>query len=182
MKKWLLLSSLFLSFSYKSYEPNQTLDTHMSPDEKQQTGVHKLNPKEKKSLLNWINQNLYVRPGAKRYDKKAPEVSEVIGNGAYVKLSDGSIWQIHPSDRLLTQSWISAAEITVEKTGGSTYNYVLKNNLTGSSVRAEKVSNIPKYLQGPKKSVEKHSPSEHNPSEKKKPGKEPSKRSGYVDM
>ncbi len=161
MKMQLLVAStLLLSFSYKSYEPGQTLDTHMSPQEHKESGVHKLTPEEKKSLQQWINRNHYVRPGAKRYDKTYPEVSEVIGNGAYVKLSDGSIWQIHPSDRLLTQSWISAAAITVEKNGSSTYGFTLKNNLTGSSVRAEKVSTIPKYME--------HSRSKHFHKEEKK--------------
>ncbi|MEL7431511.1 MAG: hypothetical protein AAGI90_03155 [Chlamydiota bacterium] len=145
----LLAASTLVGFSYKSYEPNQTLDTHMSTQEAEDTGVSRLSPEEKQALQKWINKNHYVRPGAKRQDEAPPEVSEVIGNGAYVKLSDGSIWQIHPTDRLLTQSWISAAEITVEKSGASTYSYRLKNNLTGSVVRAERVPKIPDYFHPP---------------------------------
>ncbi|MEM8628523.1 MAG: hypothetical protein AAGF04_00360 [Chlamydiota bacterium] len=144
-----MFSSTLTAFAYKSYEPNQTLDTHMSPQERQESGLHKLTPEERQALQNWINKHHYVRPGVKQYNQRAPEVSEVIGNGAFVKLSDGSIWHIHPGDRLLTQSWISAAEIGIEYKGGSNYGYILENKLTGSTVRAEKSSKIPDYFTTP---------------------------------
>ncbi len=127
---------------YKSYSSPNTLDTHMTPDQKRATGLHKLSEQERKELQKWINENHTLKPGAKKI--KRPHISEVIGNGAYVKLSDDSIWLIHPDDRLITQSWLTPVEILVERSPNAQYPYTLTNTLTKSEVRAAPVRKIPK--------------------------------------
>jgi hypothetical protein len=67
-------------------------------------------------------------------------VSQIIGNGAYLMLSDNSVWAIAPGDTLLSGAWISAAEITIQETQDPTYPYLLYNTLTQTSVRARKSS------------------------------------------
>lgn len=138
-------------FGYKSYSSPNTLDTHMTPEQEKSTGVHKLTPKERQELQRWINDNHTVNPNAKKV--KRPHISEVIGNGAYVKLSDDSIWLIHPQDRLITQSWLTPVQIIVSRSPNAQYPYALTNTLTKSEVRAAPVRKIPE-AQAPTKPAE----------------------------
>lgn len=136
------ISMGFIFFSYKSYAPTNTLDTHMSPEEEKATGIYKLTPAEKKALQNWINKNHVKRPGA--HPKSAlPKISQVLERGAYVRLSDNSLWEIAPEDRPISQSWITPVEIIPEETGEDPYPYTLTNSLTGSRVKAKKIEAIP---------------------------------------
>ncbi len=133
-------------FAYGSYQAGATLNT-MTAEEKRNTGVGRLNAQERKSLQQWIDTNYVSRPGEST--GKYPTISEVLGNGSYVKLSDGTLWKIHPSDVAITQSWITPVEIIVEESGSTAYPYNLTNSLTGSSVRAQSASKLPDYLMKP---------------------------------
>jgi len=114
-----------------------------------ETGVSKLTPGEKKALQQWINKHHTVKPGSSK--KQQPQVSEVLVNGHYIKLSDGTIWKIHPSDTPITSSWITAANIEIVATGSDAgYPYTLTNALTGSKVQAQKVQSVPKDLTKPR--------------------------------
>jgi hypothetical protein len=141
---WIIPIATGISFTaYKSYSSsNNTLDTHMSPQEERSTGVHKLSPKERSELQKWINQHHYPKSGTKM--GAHPTVSEVLGNGAYVKLSDNTLWLIHPNDRALTQSWITPANIEVTRSQDTQYPFSLKNTQTKSKVRATLVREIPR--------------------------------------
>jgi hypothetical protein len=84
---------------YRSYGPNShTLDTHMSQEDRQNTGVDKLTPQERKALQRWIDQHHDVKPGKTKH----PEVSEVLSRGGYIRLSDGTMWKIYPADTPIT--------------------------------------------------------------------------------
>jgi len=158
MKKLLLPLFFFSSlFAYKSYAPDNTLDTHMTPGEEKMTGIYKLTPQEKKSLQKWINKHHVKRPGTS--PSEYPTVSEVIAGGSFVKLSDGSLWQIAPNDRAISQSWITPAEIIPEESGNAQYPYTLTNSLTSSKVRAKKIRSLPSTIEA----------EEILPSEKKEP-------------
>lgn len=78
---------------------------------------------------------------AKKNSASQPVLQETIGNGRYVRLSDDSLWEIHPSDRAITQSWITPAEILVTSSEDSDYPFKLTNSLTKSSVLAKRASN-----------------------------------------
>ncbi len=67
-------------------------------------------------------------------------ISQIIGNGAYLMLSDDSVWAIAPSDTLLSGAWISAAEITIQENNDPAYPFRLFNSITEDSVRARKSS------------------------------------------
>jgi hypothetical protein len=129
--------------AYKSYLPDTTI-TDMTPEERKSTGIDKLSSQERKELQAWINRNYVKRPGSDT--GSYPTISEVLGNGTYVKLSDGSLWKIHPGDIPITQGWITPVEIIVEQSGASDYPYTLTNSLTGSKVRAQSASQLPANL------------------------------------
>ncbi len=72
-----------------------------------------------------------------------PTVEETSFQGKYLQLSDGSAWAIHPGDAIISQNWITPAEISISATNNTSYPYLLTNTLTGSSVRARRISKIP---------------------------------------
>jgi len=69
-------------------------------------------------------------------------LQENLKNGRYIRLSDGTLWNIRPQDTSITQSWITPAEIIVSQSGDPNYPYKLTNSLTGSSVRAQKAQSV----------------------------------------
>lgn len=151
MLRRLLLASLSIVlcgalFAYKSYEGSGSIDDVMSPSDAKKTGVNKLTPQEKQALMEWVNRYSAggtVAGGNGNY----PSISEVLGGGNYVRLSDGTLWKINPADTPITQGWITPVGIIVsENTGDSIYPFKLTNSLTGSSVRAQAATSLPEYL------------------------------------
>ena len=131
-----LLLSLLLPFSLFSAE---ILDQEMSKQEKKQTGVYKLTDKEKASLLRWIDNHYEKRsqPLENQISGKHAMLDENLQNGKMIKLSDDTVWSIHPKDTLISQSWITPVEIIVSQSGDPQYPYKLTNSVTNSSIRAK---------------------------------------------
>lgn len=125
----------------------QVLDVEMTPAEQKQTGISRLSEKEKGELQSWIDQH-YARRAEPLAQKTVPASSKAMlqdnfNNGTYLRLSDGSIWNIRPSDIPLSQSWITPVDIHISQSGDPTYPYKLTNSITGSSVLARKVDKLP---------------------------------------
>ena len=76
-------------------------------------------------------------------------VNEVILDGKFLKLSDGSYWEIEPDAAPLTGSWLLAPTVTIVKSADPTYPYHLTNTTSNTSVLAKKVTAdvIPKQQQ-----------------------------------
>lgn len=155
-----------------------SFDSEMTKQEKKETGVSKLSRKEKKSLQAWIDghysaQGVPTPPGVKTPVKR-PLVEENLQSGHYIQLTDKTIWEIHPQDIPITQGWLSPSEIVVTQTGNEEYPYTLTNSQTGSSVRARKVSEVPKAskTQAPKTNPPSTQPA---PSQNKTPKSQPPK-------
>jgi len=121
----------------------QAIDYDMTADEKKQTGIYKLNDKEKGALQNWIDNHYTKRSEpVKQTAQEKGVLQENLKNGRYIRLSDGTLWNIRPQDTSITQSWITPAEIIVSQSGDPNYPYKLTNSLTGSSVRAQKAQSV----------------------------------------
>jgi hypothetical protein len=56
--------------------------------------------------------------------------------GRIVILEDESVWEVHPSDRLVTAHWLRMSTITVKHTQKELYPYQLTNTMEGESARA----------------------------------------------
>lgn len=56
--------------------------------------------------------------------------------GRIVLLEDESVWEVHPSDRLVTARWLRISTITVNHTQKEGYPYQLTNTTEGESARA----------------------------------------------
>lgn len=124
----------------------EPLDIEMTPQDKKKTGVFKLRDHEKATLQQWIDSRYEKRsePLAQRSAPIVkPSISENFQNGAFIKLSDGSLWNIRPQDTPITQGWITSVEIMIAPSKDPEYPYKLTNTLTGSSVLAKKASALP---------------------------------------
>ena len=125
------------------------LQSEMNPQERKKTGVYKLNSKEQGALQSWIETNYTAKTGTSK--KEAPPKSlleENLYSGSYIRLKDGSTWEIHPDDTPITQSWITPVDISFTPSTGPAYPYALTNTLTQSSVRAKRVDKIPSQNEG----------------------------------
>lgn len=91
----------------------------------------------------WVDINPSFKQVAANVSKSRPTVSEVLQSGHYLRLSDGSLWNIRSQDTPLSHSWITAVEIIITPSGDPEYPFKLTNSLTGSSVLAKKVEKIP---------------------------------------
>lgn len=123
-----------------------SLDTHMNDSEKKDTGVEKLTPEEKSALQKWIDSNHSLNnmtPPPQSSDADIV-ISQNIASGGYIELSDSSLWKIHPDDTPISQGWISPVTILVQDSNDSTYPYFLVNSVTGSKIRAQRISSLPK--------------------------------------
>lgn len=127
----------------------QMLGFDMSPEDMKNTGMNKLNDPEKMALQQWIDAH---------YDKKAVaapalptnpakagklSLSENLLSGRYVRLSDGTLWNIRPQDTPIVQGWITPADIVVSPSDNSFYPFKLTNQISGSSVLARKADKLP---------------------------------------
>ncbi len=137
-----MIISLFLAFS--SLTSTQPIDQEMSPKEKKQTGLHKLTEKEKSELQAWIDNHYAKRetPLETPAEEKGM-LSENLHNGSYIRLATGSLWKIHPKDIPITQGWITPVDIRIAQSGDPEHLFKLTNTLTGSSVKAQKVGEVP---------------------------------------
>ena len=118
-----------------------TFDHKMSENELQTTGISRLTIQERRALENWIEDH-YEKKVALQSKKKDPQLQDNLKGGQYIRLTDESLWKINPSDRLISQSWITQAEITVAECEDKDYPFKLTNSLTGSSVKAQKVDSV----------------------------------------
>ena len=133
-----------------------SIDGQMTKQEQKATGVYKLTQKERKALQVWMDHSQVTQgvptPPSVKTPTKHPVVEENLQNGHYLRLTDQTNWEINPEDIAITQGWLFPSEIIVTKTNNPEYPYTLTNILTGSSVRARKVSQIPQAKQAQQKS------------------------------
>lgn len=66
-------------------------------------------------------------------------IDTVLDDGNFVRLDDGTLWQISPVDAVTTSTWSGASEITIIKLDNSTYPYKLINTDDNESVRARRM-------------------------------------------
>lgn len=121
------------------------LQTEMTPQEKKSTGLYKLNQRERGALQRWIEAN-YSAKTVKEAPAQKSLLEENLQDGRYIRLKDGTTWEIRPEDTPITQAWITPVDIAVSSNDDPVYSYTLTNTLTKSSVRAQKVSAVPRPL------------------------------------
>ncbi|MGD0665753.1 MAG: hypothetical protein ABSA17_08550 [Rhabdochlamydiaceae bacterium] len=109
----------------------------MSQDEQKKTGVSQLNNQQKQELEKWVNEKFILKPIAS--EAPMPSLQQNLNNGSRLELTDGSIYEIAPSDQARTAFWISPIAIKVSASNDPMFPVELTNTLTGVTVRAKQV-------------------------------------------
>jgi hypothetical protein len=124
----------------------EALDIQMTPEEKKQTGIYKLDDTQKAALQQWIDTNYTKKQEvveAAPITGKNPILSENLMSGKYIRLSDSTLWQIKPEDVPIAQAWITPVEILKTQSSDPFYTIKLTNKLTGTSILARQVDSLP---------------------------------------
>ena len=122
------------------------LNEVMSMDEQKKTGVAALSDAQKKQLESWINDKFVLKPTT--VAASSIYLEQNLQSGAQLMFSDGSIYEIAPTDRSKTVFWLTPIAVTIEPSGDLNYPSKITNTLTkvsvfGKMVRAPKPQTTP---------------------------------------
>ena len=117
------------------------LNEVMSMDEQKKTGVAALSDAQKKQLESWINDKFVLKPTT--VAASSIYLEQNLQSGAQLMFSDGSIYEIAPTDRSKTVFWLTPIPVTIEPSGDPIYPSKLTNTLTKVSVLG-KMTRAPK--------------------------------------
>jgi len=125
-----------------------SLDKIMTKEDQKETGVSKLSPKERAALEEWLTRFAvavatevtkksggagrsggYVGVGRKHW------VKEKIDSGAFIKLEDGSLWQISAIDKINTMLWLPTDNVVVIESKNPQYPYKLVGERDAAEAR-----------------------------------------------
>jgi hypothetical protein len=98
--------------------------------------------KEKKEISNQQDQGFLL-------------ISEILGNGKYLLLSDQSVYEIEASFIPITKAWAKLSAVEIGTSDSSSYPLSVKNLSTQTAVEAKKVSLLDLYLETEKQKEEK---------------------------
>ncbi|NDD57767.1 MAG: hypothetical protein EBZ47_00735 [Chlamydiae bacterium] len=136
------------------------LESQMTLQEKQQTGVVNLSKKQRLALAAWIDENyvpksqspslqeelsLQPNPPMTQYSFGTTDavgqlsISMNLQGGQQLVLSDSTRWQIQPQDVGITSLWLSPAPITLRQGTDTNYPFILTNLYSNQSVRAKQI-------------------------------------------
>jgi hypothetical protein len=126
----------------------------MSEQEEKNTDIYNLTEKEKAAFQEWVDANSQntspEQNSAIPLRKNAnPSLSENHFNGDYLRLSDGTLWNVRPEDTPISQAWITPVDIIVSNSKDPFYPYKLTNTVSKSSVLARKAETLPQMTPPP---------------------------------
>jgi hypothetical protein len=142
MMKFLLIPILLLQTA-PSMAALILLDDVMSKKVQEETGVAALKPKQKIALEAWLNDNFELKTAANEQHKEQLMLSINFEGGKRLQLSDGSMWEIAPSDVPQSSIWITPFPINIVPSNNPDYPFLLVNTLSGVSVKARKAVATP---------------------------------------
>jgi len=122
------------------------LNEIMSMDEQKKTGVAALSDAQKKQLESWINDKFVLKPTT--VAASSIYLEQNMQSGAQLMFSDGSIYEVAPTDRSKTVFWLTPIAVTIEPSGDPNYPSKITNTLTKVSVFG-KMTRAPKSLMTP---------------------------------
>lgn len=114
------------------------LDEVMSQEEQKKTGVAKLSPKEKIALETWLNKTFALQVKDQKTETNL-SLSININNGQKLQLSDGSIWEIAPSDIQTSAIWITPFAVKIVPSNDPDFPFLIVNVNSGVSVKAKRL-------------------------------------------
>ncbi len=115
------------------------LDDVMTKEEQKKTGVYNMTMQQKIELEAWINRTFILKP-VTTAQASGLNLSININDGQKLQLSDGSIWEIAPSDVPTAAVWITPFPVNVLSSNDPTYPSLLVNAQSGASVKARQIA------------------------------------------
>ncbi|HUD01525.1 MAG TPA: hypothetical protein VMR37_04310 [Rhabdochlamydiaceae bacterium] len=117
------------------------LNEVMTLVEQKKTGVAALSDAQKKELESWINDKFVLKTIAATPTTAAQQIylQQNMQSGAQLMFSDGSIYEVAPTDRSKTVFWLTPIAISIEPSGDPNYPAKITNTLTNVSVSAKMV-------------------------------------------
>lgn len=113
------------------------LNDVMTQDEQKKTGISQLSEMQKQELEKWMNDKFVLKMS---HSEITPlTLQQNLQSGAQLEFSDGSIYEIAPSDRSKTIFWLTPIEMKIAQSNDPMFPALLTNTLTGVSVRAKQV-------------------------------------------
>lgn len=109
------------------------LDQVMTIDEQKKTGVSKLTEVQKRQLEAWINTKFVLKTGS----QATISLQENRYSGSQLYLSNNTLYEIAPTDRAQTSSWLSPVIVTIEPSGDPLYPWKITNTVSNMSVKGK---------------------------------------------
>lgn len=116
------------------------LDDVMSKKVQEETGVANLKLKQKIALEAWLNENFELKSTSSEPKQGQVMLSINFEGGRRLQLSDGSMWEVAPSDVPQSSVWITPFPINIVPSNNSDYPFLLVNTVSGVSVKARKAT------------------------------------------
>lgn len=133
----LVLMGLALFFT--PLQAQIVLDTVMSTEEQQRTGVANLSRNQKLALEAWLNKN-FVEKEKTAASQTELSLSININNGQKLQLSDNSLWEIAPTDVQTSSVWITPFPVKITPSGNPDYPCLIIDLNSGDSVKARLIT------------------------------------------
>jgi len=140
LSKALTLTAACLLFASPSFALI-ILDEAMSKEDQKRTGVANLTFDQKKNLETWLNQHCELKSSPQPAQQKTIYLSLIIDNGQKVQLSDGSVWEVDPTDIQRASLWVTAGALKIVPSGNPNYPCLLVDTSTGISIKVKKQEN-----------------------------------------
>lgn len=112
-----------------------SLDHFITPSKQKTMGLNRLTSKEKTQLAEWIQHHLALRESDLFALENNLRLVENIHGGRAVRLSDSTLWEVDPKDRLIASEWLFPSEMTLVENKGAKYPYTLTNLATKTRIR-----------------------------------------------
>lgn len=143
------IAVVFLIFPSSRSFGRITLKDAMTKQELQKTGIADLSYTQKVALECWIND--YFEAKQCLLDRKSEPAYLTLNtdDGAKLEFSNGSVYEIHPDDRIYTSYWITPFPVEFCLSGNPDYPIKITNLQTGTEVLAREIS--VKDMREPKK-------------------------------
>jgi hypothetical protein len=113
------------------------LNDVMSMDEQQKTGVSQLTDTQKRELEAWINNKFILKTTTT--PSQPVYLEQNIQGGAQLMFSDGSVYEIAPTDRSKVAFWLTPIVVSFDASGDPQYPARITNTLTNVSVSAKMI-------------------------------------------
>jgi hypothetical protein len=115
------------------------LNEVMTADEQKKTGVVDLSDVQKKELESWINNKFVLKTATAAPTAQPLYLQQNIQGGTQLMFSDGSLYEIAPTDRAKATFWLTPIAVTIEPSGDPNYPSTITNTLTNVSVNGKMV-------------------------------------------